>query len=188
MCDSEGLGDQTAALIVCLTLDQQYPHMWPNTVLPFNHSLGAQIVCLGYLWILRNDDKSVWKNRNMLKKMQLWSAGYTSLAHIIFTKQNIKINGMVNCQNSQDKGPQNSIVPVGRPRPYSIIILNMHFIPKASLRASSQITASSCILERHPWVNNAKPLALDPTWSLACKQTDCGDVETAWPQACTNTQ
>ena len=45
--------------------------------------------------------------------------------------------------------PQKAIVPVGRPRPYSIIILNMRFIPKASLRASSQITASSYILERH---------------------------------------
>ena len=45
--------------------------------------------------------------------------------------------------------PQKAIVPVGRPSPYSIIILNMRFIPKASLRASSQITASSYILERH---------------------------------------
>ena len=45
--------------------------------------------------------------------------------------------------------PQTAIVPVGRSRPYSIIILNMCFIPKASLRASSQITASSHILERH---------------------------------------
>ena len=69
--------------------------------------------------------------------------------------------------------PQNAIVLQGRPRPYSIIILNMHFLPKASLRASSQITASSYILERHLWVNNSKPLTLAPTWSLACKQTDC---------------
>ena len=45
--------------------------------------------------------------------------------------------------------PQKALVPVGRPRPYSIIILNMRFISKASLRASSQITASSYILERH---------------------------------------
>ena len=30
--------------------------------------------------------------------------------------------------------PKKAIVPVGRPRPYSIIILNMRFIPKASLR------------------------------------------------------
>ena len=52
----------------------------------------------------------------------------------------IVIKGVVNCQN---------IVPVGRPSPYSIIILNMRFIPKASLRASSQITASSYKLERH---------------------------------------
>ena len=41
--------------------------------------------------------------------------------------------------------PQNAMVPVGRPRPYSIIILNMRFIPKASLTASFQITASSYI-------------------------------------------
>ena len=45
--------------------------------------------------------------------------------------------------------PQKAIVPMGGPMPYSIIILNMRFIPKASLRASSQITASSYILERH---------------------------------------
>ena len=44
--------------------------------------------------------------------------------------------------------PQKAIGPVGRPRPYSIIILNLRFIPKASLRASSQITPSH-ILERH---------------------------------------
>ena len=68
---------------------------------------------------------------------------------------------------------QKAIVPVGRPRPYSIITLNMRFIPKASLRASSQITASSYILERHLWVNNSKPFALTPTWSLAWKQTEC---------------
>ena len=74
------------------------------------------------------------------------------------------------------KVPQKAIVPVGRPRPYSIIIVNMRFIPKASftwLRASSQITASSYILERQLWVNNSKLLALAPTRSLACKQTDC---------------
>ena len=73
--------------------------------------------------------------------------------------------------------PQKAIVPVGRPSPYSIIILNMRFIPKAS--------ASSYILERHLWVYNSKLLALTPTWSLACKQTDCitaGNVETAWPK------
>ena len=43
--------------------------------------------------------------------------------------------------------PQNAIVHVGRPMPYSIKILYMRFIPKASLRASSQITTSSYILE-----------------------------------------
>ena len=69
--------------------------------------------------------------------------------------------------------PQKAIVRVGRPRPYSIIILNMRFIPEASLRASSQTTAISYILERHLWINNSKPFALAPTWSLGCKQTDC---------------
>ena len=68
---------------------------------------------------------------------------------------------------------QKAIVPVSRPRPYSIIILSMRFIPKASLRASFRITASSYILERHLWVINSKLFALAPTWSLACKQTDC---------------
>ena len=69
--------------------------------------------------------------------------------------------------------PRNAIVSVGRPRPYSMIMLNMRFIPKASLRASSQITATSYILERHLCVSNSKPLSLVPTWSLGCKQTDC---------------
>ena len=47
------------------------------------------------------------------------------------------------------RAPQNALVPVGRPRPYSIIILNMRFILEASLRASYQTTATSYILERH---------------------------------------
>ena len=71
------------------------------------------------------------------------------------------------------RAPQKAIVPVSRPRPYSIILLNMRFIPKASLRASSQITASSYILERQMWANNSKLMTLAATWSLACKQTDC---------------
>ena len=86
---------------------------------------------------------------------------------------NLAIKGVVNCQNARDKGPQKAIVPVGRLRPYSIIIVNMRFIPKVSLRASSQITASSYILERHLWGNNSKPLSFAPTWSPTCKQTDC---------------
>ena len=49
----------------------------------------------------------------------------------------------------------------------------MCFIPEASLKASSQTTAMSYILERHLCVNNSKPFALAPTWSLGCKQTDC---------------
>ena len=67
--------------------------------------------------------------------------------------------------------PQNAIVPVGWPRSYSIIILNMRFIPKASLRASFRITAQSWyILERHLWVNNSKPWPLLSRW-LANKLT-----------------
>ena len=33
--------------------------MWPNAMLTFNHHLGVQIVCLGYLWIHRNVDKKL---------------------------------------------------------------------------------------------------------------------------------
>ena len=70
---------------------------------------------------------------------------------MIFGDHSVNFKGVVNCQNLRDKGPPegNSARAVGKPRPYSIIILNMPFIPKASLRASSQITASSYILERH---------------------------------------
>ena len=57
------------------------------------------------------------------------------------------VKGIVSCYNMQDMGPQKAIVPVGKPRPYSIIILNMRFIPNAAVRASSQIIASSYILE-----------------------------------------
>ena len=33
-------------------------NMWPDAVLTINHvSLGVQIACLGYLWVLRNVDK-----------------------------------------------------------------------------------------------------------------------------------
>ena len=58
-------------------------------------------------------------------------------------------------------------MPVGRTRPYYGIILNMRFIPKASLRASSQITASSYILERHLWVNNSIESQSPWSWILA---------------------
>ena len=80
----------------------------------------------------------------------------------------IKLKGVVNCQGS----PRRQSYPWVGQGPISIIILNMRFLSKASLRASSQITASSYILERHLWVNNSKLFALAPTWSLACKQTD----------------
>ena len=105
----------------------------------------------------REKDRGHWKHIAMIpsqvgdQALKVWST--------------VKIRGT--------RVPQKAIVPVGRPRSYSIIILNMRFIPKASLRASSQITAKSYILERHLWVNNSKHFALAPTWSLACKQTDC---------------
>ena len=106
-----------------------------------------------------------------------WSCGTrqrdTTSSGWKFSLNNLAVKGVVNCQNSRDKGPPDGNSAVGTPRPYSIIILNMRFIPKASLRASSQIPASSYILERHLWVNNSKLFALTPTWSLACKQTDC---------------
>ena len=70
----------------------------------------------------------------------------------------------------------------------------MRFIPKASLRVSSQITASSYILERHLWVtipSNLKALSLGSELGLAL-QTNwlyyCGYLETVWPHACTDTQ
>ena len=52
-----------------------------------------------------------------------YNRGFRMLAPGSFFKD------VVNCQKT--------IVPVGRPRPYSIIILNMRVILKASLRASS---------------------------------------------------
>ena len=87
----------------------------------------------------------------------LW---WTSVSSSLKVWSTVKIRGT--------RVAQKAIVPMGRPRPYS-----MRSIPKASLRANSQITAGSYILERHLWVNNSKPFALAPTWSLACKQTDC---------------
>ena len=99
------------------------------------------------------------------------SGKLSQTSHAVFFPRPLKVWSTVKIRGR--RVPQKAIVPVGRPRPYSIIILNMRFIPKASLRASSQITASSYILERHLWVNNSKLFALAPTWSLACKQTDC---------------
>ena len=93
------------------------------------------------------------------------------LKQIYLENLNLKVWSTVKIRGT--RVPQKAILPVGRPRPYFIIILNMRFIPKASLGASSEITASSYILERHLWVNNSKHFALTPTWSLACKQTDC---------------
>ena len=61
--------------------------------------------------------------------------------------ENLKVWSTVKIRET--RVPQKAIVPVGRPSPYSLIILDVRFIPKASLRASSQITASSYLLERH---------------------------------------
>ena len=38
-------------------LSAQSINMLPNAVLTFNHNLGVQIICLGYLWFLLNVDK-----------------------------------------------------------------------------------------------------------------------------------
>ena len=51
-------------------------NMWPNSVLTFNHSIHVKILCLGYLWILRN--KNVFKSLKILKKSKSWSAEYTT--------------------------------------------------------------------------------------------------------------
>ena len=53
-----------------------------------------------------------------------------------FTQKLLKVWSAVKI--CRTRVPRNAIVPVGRPRPYSIIILNMRFIPKAPLRASSR--------------------------------------------------
>ena len=37
-------------------------NMWLTDVLTFNHTLGIQIARLGYLWIIRNVDKTVFLN------------------------------------------------------------------------------------------------------------------------------
>ena len=113
--------------------------------------------------------------------LPMLAQSWASVADVELT---LKVWSTVKIRGTRD--PQKAIVPVGRPRPYSIIILNMRFIPKASLRASSEITASSYILERHLWVKNSKLFALAPHL-VAGLQTNwlyyCGDVETAWPQA-----
>ena len=71
----------------------------------------------------------------------LWTVQFSNNFRCLKVWSTVKIRGTL--------VPQNAIVPVARPRLYSIIILNTHFIPKALLRASSQITASSYVLERH---------------------------------------
>ena len=45
-----------------------------------------------------------------------------------------KLNVWLTVKIRGTRVPKNAIMPVGRPRPYSIIILNMRFIPRASLR------------------------------------------------------
>ena len=86
------------------------------------------------------------------------------------TPESLKVWSTVKIRRT--RVPQNALVPVGRPRPYSIIKLNMRFIPTASLRASSQITASSYLSDIYKLIIQSQ-LALALTWSLACNQTDC---------------
>ena len=51
-----------------------------------------------------------------------------------------EIKGIVNCQNSLDMDPQNSIVPVGRPRPYSIIHCNNKYAFHTQSRIKSKFS------------------------------------------------
>ena len=101
--------------------------------------------CLKQL-ISFNDTVDVWRLLNKDTKQYTYilndnQRSSNRIDYILKVWSTVKIRGT--------RVPQKAIVPVGRPRPYSIIILNMRFIPKASLRASSQITAGSYILERH---------------------------------------
>ena len=118
------------------------PKHWSNTVSMLGHRLrrwpdikSASVQCLVLLGISR-----IWINVSDIWawKVELYNPNF--------------VKGMITCQNSRD---HNAIVPVGWQRPYFIIILNMRFVPKASVRESSQITASSYILERHLCVNNS---------------------------------
>ena len=78
-------------------------------------------------------------NKLLSQKRKIWCSNCWCMAPIIFKICQLIVKGVVNCQNSRDKGPPEGNSAVGTPRPYSIIILNMRFIPKALLRASSQI-------------------------------------------------
>ena len=107
----------------------------------------------------------------------------------VFAIVMLKVSSTVKIRGT--RVPQKAIVPVGGPRPYSIIILNMRFIPKASLRASSQITASSYILE-HIYkliIQSTLPLPLLGRW-LANKLTVLlrGFGNSLTPKACIDTQ
>ena len=74
---------------------------------------------------------------------------YLSMDLIVFIVLHSHLKVWSTVKICRTRVPQDAIVPVRRPWPYSIIILNMRFILKTSLRASSQITASSYILQRH---------------------------------------
>ena len=57
----------SAASIVCPTLGRRYQHDC-GLMLTLGHPLVVQIVCLGYLWILRNIDKKIFfKSENFEK-------------------------------------------------------------------------------------------------------------------------
>ena len=59
------VGDSSASTIVCPMLGRRHQH-----VVQFNNPLGVQIVCFGFVWILRNVDKNVFQNLKKLKKMK----------------------------------------------------------------------------------------------------------------------
>ena len=57
VCETEGLGVPLQHRLSAQRWADGI-NMWINSMLTFNHPLGVQIVCLGYLWILRIVDKN----------------------------------------------------------------------------------------------------------------------------------
>ena len=110
--------------------------------------------CGNYLLLCSHVGKLLYRSDppKLLPKLmpvfsEIGGAFYPSTDTLPALLSGLKVQSTVKIRGT--RVPQKAIVPVGKPRPYSIIILNMRFIPKASLRASSQIKASSYILERH---------------------------------------
>ena len=79
------------------------------------HPLGVQIICLGYLWILRNVDKKCFLNLKILKKIKSCSAGYIASYKLKY---------------------QSDVIPRSRLRTNicKIWCLNTHFIPSQLIK------------------------------------------------------